>query len=1156
MRSNQEFQNTSTFMEQFSSNVFHSYDEHSSRQSPTNMFNEENLEEVPWDGDDPFAEDFISSSPYSKSHVLGQNKILSSEPIDSRQRRFEFHDDKLRSERVVDQLPFRDRFANAALVLQKKKQNQKSLKINNPPPPPESSPFSQHHQGSLTFHDESHFVSVGDQSVFSDMTESEISIGASVASRDLRRKARLSKVGNASVKQPLSRVKEENDSMKKGQNDGEKSLNFPSRIASLFGKRSTTSLQKSSSPQKSSVTNVERSKSVPKQRNVPSASDRFRSFSPPRSYTSESTYSYIGWPGTMDKNGGTVSLGDSQSDRESVKDERNIAFMAARSIFESKDMVRNNVSSVTSKRQQISSQITSGEGNDRDDEDIVDLDVKPVNQEEDLPKPADYHLAAAIATVKKSVDVDTSLRTANTSTSTDVSLQVDEFPIEKQNSSLATSNMNKSYDELVTKIDTSASEARVRSSGRAISQHLNTSIDSCEENMDNLLEDFDSGENEVRLSEDLLRENERHSGSFLNYAHGANVRGYRGFFDKTVDVPNLLDEESVTSASTFATNRRKDLHDDESDVFDGLTTAKNHSFIHHGKPNPRAALTPEKNERKSMNERDTNLKPVGVCDSNKTKVIAISKSLSSIQSTPKQFENRTTSTEFDADLTESDTDYGTNDVRYRKEKKTVNRVRDRFSKTVVMPRVVESSDESSSYSESDDSKLNSYLEQYSVDPSQIRKLVKAYRNMSESCNTYDTAEEDSKKAFALFEMRSRIMQTDLERGYERAGGTITVDDIVTTQYMKAACRVRDAVIVSKAWKDGASPQEVRVAFNLTKPFTYYTERGSKRTNSLDSIGTSIKEKVAWIDDSEFSLIRCFGGRTLRGVDIFTLGDCQSMLLKLTHEHCENLKVKLAAAKSQLLRAEQMIQLEKIDESQMFMSESEIQYLEAMEKVKNIQKQFNRAEHSFDMVKTRIEKLVQDMLNQLDDNSVSSDPFEFENESHHEDDDVVDQSHQRWSRKVQRAELKAEVAEREAQLAKLEVENTKKEAERLRIQKEKELEELKRKLEDMEAKSSVLLSDFEAKLKNQTLLNESMKKKKSVSFADGIIMPRDAKNSQALLYAASSVVGTDQDNSELKAKIKAKFRERRQNKTSETNQESDKHTLSRIATLERSLKSVE
>lgn len=891
MRSEPEFQSNPTFMEHFSSNLFHSYDENSSRYSPSNMLNEEEslVEEVPWDDDDPFAENSLLPSPITKSqsHFLD----FSPQPQSSR-RRNDVHDDRTRPERVVDSLPFRDRFANAALVSQKNKVDLRSTGISHPPPPPPplaSSNLVQKHQQSSFFHDDSHFVSFGDQSVFSDMTESEISVGASVASRDLRRKARLSKINNSSVKQPLFRVKEENDVRKKGQNNHEKSLNFPSRLASIFGKRSTSLHNPPLSPEKSpTVIDGQRSKSVPKPRivNPSSSSDRFRSFSPPRSYTSESTYSYTGWPGTMDRNGGTVSLGDSQSDRESVLVDKNSSFMAARSMFESKDKVQNNISSVKSKIQRQGTQRKSEEHYNiiENDEDIVDLDVKPTVQEDNLPKPADYHLAAAIATAKKSVEVDTSLRTANTSISTDVSLQIDNDPIEMQKAPSAMINTNKSYEEVTNKIDTSASVARVRSSGRTISQRLNASIDSFDQNMDTSLELSEN--NEVRLSEDLLRENERHSGSFLSYAHGANVRGYRGFIDKTMDVPNLLDEESVTSASTFATSRRKDLQDDESDVFDGLTNVRNHSFIHHGKPSPRVSLSPEKTQTKAPNKEVFTSKTSNTFENNDTKVIAINKSLSTIQSTPKQFEHRTTSTEFDADLTESDTDYATNNIRYSREKKNSKRTHSRFSKRAVMPRVIESSDEGSCYSESDDSKVNSYLEQYSIDPSQIRKLVKAYRNLSESTDIHHSAEEDAKKSFALFEMRSRIMQTDLERGYDRAGGTMTVDDIVTTQYMKAGCRVRDAVIVSKAWKDGASPQEVRVAFNLTNPFTYCIKRSSKLTESYHKTVTNAEEKVGWIDDTEFSLIRCFGARTLRGVDIFTLGDCQSMLLKLTHEHCE------------------------------------------------------------------------------------------------------------------------------------------------------------------------------------------------------------------------------------------------------------------------------
>lgn len=270
---------------------------------------------------------------------------------------------------------------------------------------------------------------------------------------------------------------------------------------------------------------------------------------------------------------------------------------------------------------------------------------------------------------------------------------------------------------------------------------------------------------------------------------------------------------------------------------------------------------------------------------------------------------------------------------------------------------------------------------------------------------------------------------------------------------------------------------------------------------------------------------------------------------------QNLKQDLDAANAVLLQAEFLMKNDESNPSSMCMSDSEVMYLEAMEDMKNIKKRLNKAENAFHMVKSHIENLVQDMIEHLKEDEDSSDPFEFESGSQYEDDESDDKSNEKWSRKLQKAELKAEVAEREAQLAKMEVENTKKEAERLRIQKEKELEEIKRKLDEIEAKSSVMISDYEAKLKSQQLLNETMAKKKSVSFAQIDVVPRDAKNSQALLYAASSVVGTEQDNSEIKAKIKAKFRERRKQNQSGANQESNKHTLSRIAALERSLESV-
>jgi hypothetical protein len=86
---------------------------------------------------------------------------------------------------------------------------------------------------------------------------------------------------------------------------------------------------------------------------------------------------------------------------------------------------------------------------------------------------------------------------------------------------------------------------------------------------------------------------------------------------------------------------------------------------------------------------------------------------------------------------------------------------------------------------------------------------------------------------------------------------------------------------------------------------------------------------------------------------------------------------------------------------------------------------------------------------------------------------------------------------------------------------------KQKLDDLEAKSAIMASDFESKLKNHALLTEVTKKIKDNSF-------ESATSPQSLLYAASSV-GTDPDQNEAKARIKAKFRQRR-SRDGKSNQE--------------------
>jgi len=385
------------------------------------------------------------------------------------------------------------------------------------------------------------------------------------------------------------------------------------------------------------------------------------------------------------------------------------------------------------------------------------------------------------------------------------------------------------------------------------------------------------------------------------------------------------------------------------------------------------------------------------------------------------------------------------------------------------------------------------------------------------------------------------MVSDIERGFERAGGTITVDDLVLTSFYKAACRVRDAVIVSKAWRDGASPQDARTASNLTKGFHYHIKRDFPQTNSIPmSHMRSQIEQLTWIDDTEFSLIRCFGSRTLRGTDIFTTGDCQSLLLKLTHENCEQIRREHKDAMSRQLIAEKLMNNDGGGHTST-MTEAELEYLSSMEDAETITRRLCQAEKAFDMVKDQIEGLVkkyEGILEQIDNQSRSASSYD----SNAGDDESVssvdfDDRKDNMARRVQRAELQAEAASREAQIAKTEAEKLKQEAERIRMQKENELRDLRQKFEELETKSSIMQSDFEAKLKSQVILNNS---KKRVKFGQENSLEA-ATSPESMLYAASSV-GADPDQNETKARIKARFRERRKISNVDDTKEEARPTL--------------
>ena len=327
--------------------------------------------------------------------------------------------------------------------------------------------------------------------------------------------------------------------------------------------------------------------------------------------------------------------------------------------------------------------------------------------------------------------------------------------------------------------------------------------------------------------------------------------------------------------------------------------------------------------------------------SSSSKVVRLGKNLSAIQTSPEDFAKRKTSVEFDDDLSDAlkDTDDDDEDESHRptpprRNTSDVGAANVNASKWTPSESAVpggklpagedsnlttymggyQESLNSASLSESYGTE-ESYrdLSQYYVDPKDVRRLVRKFRNMckgspSKGWSSKIDDEEDAKKAFALFEMRSRVMETDIERGLERRGGTVPVDDIIITPWYRASHRIRDAVIVSKAWRDGATPRDVVTANELTRKrqVARYVRRRVDRSGHrvLPTCSSPTRrpyitrlpsgevahfewEEVRWYDDADFTLMRCpgLGPRNMRGFEMFTVGDCQSVLLKLTHERC-------------------------------------------------------------------------------------------------------------------------------------------------------------------------------------------------------------------------------------------------------------------------------
>lgn len=376
--------------------------------------------------------------------------------------------------------------------------------------------------------------------------------------------------------------------------------------------------------------------------------------------------------------------------------------------------------------------------------------------------------------------------------------------------------------------------------------------------------------------------------------------GYPGLIDKAHEVPCLADgmdsdtSSRATSAYSTALRRTTAGSDVESDIFDGVTGADNFDI------NTESPFF-RKHYPTSIAE--------DVEETNDFSMVSLGGGLTVIQTSAEGFFNRKTASDYDDQLTNSECDQhgyahipSFHEMVAKGRKATdssLHGIQGNFNSTPKTITPSRSTAEISRFSSDEESSLftNPYqdemdylgdLSDYYIDPNYTKKLVRRYRRLSQqfeenvSLGELEKA-DDENKAFALFEMRSRIMEKDIERGLERRGGTAVVDDIVTTPYYRKGLRVRDACIVSKAWRDGVVPTDIRNAAVLTRrsESTYYIRRTVANRRYT-------WEAVNWVDDTDFMQYWCpsLGGRHMRGFEMFTIGDCQSILLKLTNEQCE------------------------------------------------------------------------------------------------------------------------------------------------------------------------------------------------------------------------------------------------------------------------------
>jgi len=771
----------------------------------------------------------------------------------------------------------------------------------------------------------------------------------------------------------------------------------------------------------------------------------------------------------------------------------------------------------------------------------IDLDEAYENRFDNNKSAADVQLNAALQLRNNTSQRQTpgSARQATNTTSMNSQTTRERFQPSQ------TTNAMLEQDAKLHGIDLTGSEHRVRASGRRLpspkifQEEVSFDTDPPHDTAYNNNNSYSSQQQQRNqpqtLSEEALRYKDSQSAP---PREGGNLmlRGYRGFIDKTKDVPNLMDDlESEASTNIFSTadvrrhanmgltlpsisqqQQRRKLSssrqtslgsivssniESESDVFDGVVqeepfglSEEQYSLWERSQDAPQAIQ-----QHASYNFEDE-------------EQVNFSTQYNPFTTTSKPLHNsRAQSNSFlDPSLDISAVTRGSADISSRHLHHDMD-------------------------GEDEDFESLPDLSIYYVQPEMVRKMVRAFRKLCTSQMEFSSSEEsmlydfenlvDTKKAFALFEMRSRIMETDIDRGLERRGGTNVVDDIVLTPYFQAASRVRDAVIVSKAWRDGATPKDVTTAHLLTRRSAkaHFVKRPIYRIRrpGMSYYDSNVPqywlEEVKWLDDTDFQQMRCqsLGAGTMSGFEMFTIGDCQSILLRLTSENCTQLRRELKVAMLHSIEAEELMQEEiDLDGDENIVLEAEQLFRDATIEVKRLSVKLVLADKAFALVRNRMEKLVEtieSLLVQIEDedddggesisSSVQSECDDFDEDNSYASQDSEDK--EELVQRAKRAELSAEVAVRETLLAK-------QQAEQMQFDKQREIDELKNKLVEMETKSQLMAAE------NRKLYYGGGTQVSASFFLD------DAKS-----FLGSTF---DKDAEETrKQKLKSKFKERRKPK---------------------------